>query len=286
MRKFAFFVAFMLLCFYGFSQQKTSSLLWKISGKDVVAPSYIYGTIHLMCPKDIIVSDTLRKAFNQTKKLYLELDMDDPSILLKTMQYMKMPGDTTLKDLLNKSTYDSVAASFAHISAVPFTMVSFMRPMLAMSLVYPSLLGCEGAEAWEQKFMEMAKTNKEDIEGLEPVEDQIKVFTTIPLKEQADMLAETLLHTDSLQKSFDSLLTAYKNKDLNQLAKLMNEDPDEAKYQDLMLNSRNKNWIPVIEKQIKLQPVFIAVGAGHLAGDDGVLSLLKKDGYTVEPVVY
>lgn len=285
MKRFLLF-CFALASYVSAFTQQTSSLLWKVSGKNLSEPSYIYGTIHLMCPADIVVSDTLKSAFNSTKKLYLEINMDDPSVLIKAMQYMKMPGDTTLQMLLPKTTYDSVAAGFKRLSPLPFSMISYIRPMLAMSLVYPSLLGCEGAEAWEQKFMQMAKANKEPVDGLEPVEAQINIFKTIPLKEQADMLASSLLNTDSLQKSFDDLLKAYRSKDLDKLYTLLNKDLDEEKYQDVMLNNRNHNWIAVIEKAMQEQPSFIAVGAGHLAGEDGVLNLLKKEGYKVDAVVY
>ena len=264
---FSLFIS-LLFCFCLFSQPATS-LLWKITGNNLQHTSYIYGTIHLMCPKDIVVTEALRSAFDSTRKLYLEINLDDPTVMFKTMQYMKMPGDTTLQMLLSKSTYDSVAASFKQVSSLPFSMISFIRPMLAESFIYPSLLGCEGAEAWEEKFIAMARENKDQVGGLEPVEEQIKIFTTIPLKEQADMLASSLLKIDSLKESFNQLLSAYRSKD-----------------QDLMLNNRKKKWITVIEAAIKQQSCFIAVGAGHLGGNDGVLKLLKKEGYKVEPVMY
>ena len=58
------------------------TLLWKVSGKDIKQPSYLYGTFHLMCPDDLVVTDTIRNTFNRTKQLYLELDMDDPQMMM------------------------------------------------------------------------------------------------------------------------------------------------------------------------------------------------------------
>src|SRR5215831_12426501 len=91
------------------SLEKT--LLWRITGPGITAPSYLYGTIHLMCPEDIVVSTELRAKFYSTKQLFLELKMDDPAVLAKTMSQMNMKNDTTLSQLLSKEQYDSVSTS-------------------------------------------------------------------------------------------------------------------------------------------------------------------------------
>src|SRR4029077_13235033 len=99
------------------SLEKT--LLWQITGPGISSPSYLYGTIHLMCPDDIIVSTELRAKFYSTKELFLELDMDDPAVLAKTMTQMNMKNDTTLRQLLSKQQYDSVSAYFKKITGMP-----------------------------------------------------------------------------------------------------------------------------------------------------------------------
>ena len=67
---------------------------------------------------------------------------------------------------------------------------------------------------------------------------------------------------------------------------MLNENDALTQYDDLLLNNRNKKWIPEIIQQAKLQPVFFAVGAGHLGNDNGLINLLKQQGYTVLPVNY
>jgi uncharacterized protein YbaP (TraB family) len=262
------------------------TLLWQITGPGISAPSYLYGTIHLMCPDDIVVSTELRAKFYSTKQLYLELDMDDPSILMKTMQQMTMKNDTTLKQLLPPKQYDSVVSAFQNISGLPLTMMQKMKPQLIESAIYPKLLGCEGAQAWEQKFMQMAKANNMEIKGLEQVEDQLKIFDEIPYKAQAEEFAQSVLHIDSVKKSFDKMLALYKQKDLAALSKMMDETSTPSDFMDMLLNNRNKKWIPEIIGQAKLKPTFFAVGAAHLGNDNGVISLLIQKGYTVTPVFY
>jgi len=266
------------------SLEKT--LLWQITGPGIVSPSYLYGTIHLMCPEDIVVSTELRAKFYSTHQLFLELDMDDPSVLVKTMMQMNMKNDTTLEQLLPAGLYDSVAAEFKTLTKMSLDMMQTMKPELLETIIYPSLLGCEGAEAWEQKFMQMAKANNMKIKGLEQVEDQLQIFDAIPYKLQAEEFAETILHLDSVKKSFNDMLELYKEKDLNALNKMTNEQDEFADYNDLLLTNRNQKWIPEIIEQAKLKPTFFAVGAAHLGNANGVINLLRKQGYIVTPVNY
>src|SRR5947208_7052257 len=153
MKKIFAAVSFCVICFFVQAQpalQKT--LLWQITGPGISKPSYLYGTIHLMCADEIKVSDTLRARFYSTQKLFLEVNLDDPSVMVKTMQQMQMKGDTTLMKLLTAATYDSLATQFKNLTGMSLSMMNKMKPELVESLIYPSLLGCESTGAWEQKF--------------------------------------------------------------------------------------------------------------------------------------
>src|SRR6478609_2422902 len=91
--------------------QKTSSgldantLLWKISGKNLSKPSYLFGTMHMICANDIELSDSLKSAIQNSDNIYLELDMDDMWQMMGAMMHMNMKGDTTLSDLLTPEDY-------------------------------------------------------------------------------------------------------------------------------------------------------------------------------------
>ena len=287
MKKIFAAVSFCVICSFVHAQlalQKT--LLWQITGPGISKPSYLYGTIHLMCSNEIKVSDTLRARFYSTQKLFLEINLDDPSVMAKTMQQMQMKGDTTLMQLLPASTYDSLAEQFKKLTGMSLSMMNRMKPELAETLIYPSLLGCESTSAWEQKFEQLAKANNMEINGLEDVEDQLKIFDETPYADQAKEFAETLNNIDSTKQNFNQLLSLYKQKDLDSLCKMLNDNDALSQYGDLLLNNRNKKWIPQIIQQAKLQPTFFAVGAGHLGNDKGLINLLKQQGYTVSPVNY
>jgi uncharacterized protein YbaP (TraB family) len=86
-------------------------------------------------------------------------------------------------------------------------------------------------------------------------------------------------------RTFNEMIEVYKTQNIEKLHQLtVSEDSGIANFEDVFLNNRNQSWIPVIEDLIKKQPTFIAVGAAHLGGNKGVISLLKSKGYIVEPV--
>src|SRR4030095_4012594 len=85
--------------------KENNTLLWKISGKDISRPSYLFGTIHLICEDDAILSNNMKKAIAQCDEIYFEVDMDNLFEMFAVMNKMKMKGDTTLKDLLSSSDY-------------------------------------------------------------------------------------------------------------------------------------------------------------------------------------
>lgn len=261
-----------------------NSLLYKIDGKNLNRPSYIYGTFHLMCKADLDISENLNICITNTDQIALEIDMDDPKLMMKMMRGMKMNGDTSLSDLLSIIDFEKLKEYVKDQVSMPFMMLKNMKPFMMFSLLLPSILNCD-LMGYEQEFMKIAKTQNKEILGLESIELQMEVFDKIPYKTQAKSLMETINKIDSTKLEFRNMVDVYKSKDINKLKDLVNQTDDlYAGFEDILLNDRNKNWIPVISEMMYTKPTFIAVGAGHLAGEMGVLNLLRKEGYTVSSV--
>jgi uncharacterized protein YbaP (TraB family) len=263
---------------------KEKTLLWQVSGKGITKPSYLFGTIHLMCSAELKMPALVKEKFNTTSELYLEIDMDDPDMMKEMMAGMQMKDSSTLEKLMG-STFEKANEIFTTSTGMPLKMLNTAKPMLVMSMIYPSLLGCAPV-SWESVFQTMAKQKTIEIKGLEKLQDQIDVFEKIPYKIQSDILVKTLLNIDSARIEFHEMLDLYKKKDINQLNILTTKEEDFGKYSDLLLNNRNRNWIPVIGEEAKKRPTFFAFGAGHLGGETGVINLLRKAGFTVKPVFY
>ena len=261
-----------------------NSLLWKISGNGLEKPSYLYGTIHMTC--NYKLTDKITKAFAETEQLTLEVDMDDPSMQAKMMKGMMMKDGKTLKNLLSEEDYKVLNIFFKENMGMNLEMFNKMKPMLVSTMLVTKMVPCATPVSYEAEFMKIAKEQKEQVNGLETVEYQMSVFDSIPYKEQLDNFLKMAKEGMEESKSeFEKLNSLYDKEDIQGLMKLMTDDEDmSAKFIDELLTNRNKNWIPVIKRMSSEKSTFYGVGAMHLAGDQGVIRLLRKDGFTVEAV--
>lgn len=278
---------FYIACFSQ-TANKDNTLLWRVSGKDLKAPSYLFGTIHMICGDDVILSDSLKSAIQHADKVYLELDMDNMFELMSVMSKMKMRGDTTLAQLLTPEEYEKVKNFFnSNKGLIPFSMLETYKPMLAASTLMQNAVSCSKPMAMEQLVMREAKRAGIGIKGLETMAFQMSIFDSIPYAIQAKQLlnyVENYGNKDD-NKEFEELTKAYRNQDLKMLEKLTEkEDGGIAQFTEIMLYKRNEDWANKLSTLMPDGSLVIAVGAGHLPGDRGVINLLRKAGYKVEPV--
>ena len=259
-----------------------NALLWSVSGNGLSSPSYIYGTIHMICSEDFQISNTLKEKFEGAKSVYLEIDMDDPNMMMKTAM-LSIMKDHSLKDIMSEKDYKELSAYVKDSLGMPMMIFNKLKPMTLMSLLYTKILSCP-SESYEQHFVDMAKDRKKEIRGLEKIEDQMGVFDKIPDSVEAKMLLEMIRNMPEQRKEFAEMVESYKKEDLNKLGDEIGDSPEWKGYEDIMLVNRNKNWIPVMSAAMKEGPQLFAVGAGHLPGKDGLINLLRKAGFKVEPV--
>ncbi len=283
-----FFAAY--LC--GFAQEPTSSntLLWKISGKNLSRPSYLFGTIHMLCADDIELSDSLKSAIAHCDKVYLEIDMDNLFEMMGAMQKMKMRNDTTLADLLPQKDYQIVKEFFQKQNGlIPFSLLETYKPMLAASTLMEQSMDCDNEVAMEQLIMKEAKGDGKGIKGLETMAYQLSIFDSIPYKLQANQLLNYVKNygKEDDEKEFNEMVNAYRNQQLNKLEELTQKEDlgmGMQNFANLLLYNRNANWAKKLSDLLPQNALVIAVGAGHLPGEKGVINLLRKAGYKVEPV--
>jgi uncharacterized protein len=131
----------------------------------------------------------------------------------------------------------------------------------------------------------LAKENKKDIKGLETLEFQSSMFDSIPYEWQAKELLKAVDSFSMARAEFDSLVSIYKKQNLREMeSQLHTSSFGMGKYDDLLLGKRNRNWVAQLKQLMPKQSLFVAVGAGHLVGEQGLISLLRKEGYTVQGI--
>ncbi len=131
-----------------------NSLLWKVEGNGLEKPSWIFGTIHMLCKDDAVLSDNMRQVIRDCDVVYMEMDLDNIFEMMGAFSKLKMTGDTTLRDLLSEKDYSKVKAYFEEKSTLlPFSVLETYKPMMASSLLSEGDLPCEGATSMEQIIM-------------------------------------------------------------------------------------------------------------------------------------
>ena len=291
MKRFSALLLGSIMAIAAFAQKNNTdnTLLWKISGNGLKKPSYLFGTIHMLCKDDAVLSDSLKNIIKNVKEVYFEVDLDNMFEMLTVMGKMKMNGDTTLQDLLSAADYEKVKNYFeTKGSMLPFSMLETYKPMLAASTLQQGGLPCETTAMMEQVIMEEAKQYKKSIKGLESMGYQASVLDSIPYKLQADQLVsyiDNAIKGGDEDKELADMLNAYKSQDLQKLEEmLMKSDPSISNYTDILLYNRNHNWVEKLKELLPENPLLIAVGAGHLPGKEGCINLLRKEGFKVTPV--
>jgi uncharacterized protein YbaP (TraB family) len=215
----------------------------------------------------------------------MEMDMDDPSTMLGGMLYMNMKNDTTLESLYTPEEYQRLKNYFSDTLKMPVMLLQRAKPYFLVALLYPRMMDCSSPAGVEEELMKIAKEDKKEIKGLETIQFQASVFDSIPYGWQAKELLKNIDSFSVYKNEFETMLRFYKNQQLDSIKNLMGKsESGEEKYDDLLLNNRNKNWVKQLKQIMKNESVFVAVGTGHLVGEKGLISLLKKEGYKVEPL--
>ena len=262
-----------------------NTLLWEVSGKGLKKPSYLFGTFHLMCRNDIQFSEQLKTAVANANLLYLEMDMDDPSLLLGGLMMMNMKGGKKLEDLYSSADYEKVTSFFKDTLHIPIGMFQHTKPFFLAAMLYPKLMPCKTVSGVEEELMKLAKQEKKEIKGLETMEFQAAVFDSIPYEDQAKELLKSIDSITTYQKYFDTMINVYKSQRLAEIETLFKDSEFGMEdHQDILLNDRNKNWVNQLKTIMTKENVFVAVGAAHLVGKEGLISLLRKEGYTLKPL--
>lgn len=262
------------------------TLLWKISGNGLEQPSYLYGTMHMIPKEHFVMGTQMQEKLKSSDALVMEIG-DIMSQGLKMMSLMKL--DTGhVSDFFTPAQYDSIlvwAEQEMGMKKEMFeTQFGSMKPFMIMQLMTQMQFG-DDTKSYELEFMKMAKEEDLEMLGLETIEQQVGFFDEIPKEDMADMIMMSIRDTSKTDQMTEDMTRLYHDQKTDSLLTFMlKSNPEMMKFEDLLLNNRNKDWIPKIEEIIKDKQAFIAVGAAHLLGDKGVIELLKKEGYELTPL--
>ena len=265
--------------------------MWTLADEDTTV--YLFGTVHLLRNGIDWRSDKFDAAFNASDTLYLEVDGTSPEAI-QVMQ--KLIGERavfsdgqTLSSVLNEADQAVVSAAAEKVG-LSLTGLDQAQPWFAglqigMTQIVKS--GYNPMAGVEMVLTESAKARGMDFKFLETAGEQIEVLSGAPLEEQIEGLVFTAHTIDAGTEMLDTLVDEWVDGDVNGLGAMLGtpEMFGSKEAYDALITNRNKNWVPQIEAILN-EPgsKFVAVGAGHLAGPDSVVKMLRDKGYQVSLV--
>ena len=298
MKKLSVFILFPVLLFSPFGRPElnreksdkadslSNTLLWRISGKNLQRNSYLFGTMHVLCAQDAHLSDSMKSVISRCDEIFFEINLDDIMGMVQSLKYMRMLDNRKLSDLLDSGDYHKVRDYFNRQGSIlPFSMLERFKPLLISSLIEEDGLDCKVTNGMELVIQKEAHQHAKKIRGLETAEFQASLFDSIPYEQQARDLVNYIDSMDYYKKSTLQLVEVYRNQDLNKIDSLTRVgEAGMTNYIDLLLYGRNRKWVDSLQSILPSRALVIAVGAGHLPGDQGLISLLRRKGYDVSPV--
>jgi hypothetical protein len=268
-----------LLANSSFSQ----SLLYSLSGNGLTNTVYIFGTIHAIPQADFFIDDSVLEKLVASEKVYFEIDMDSPTMMAELQANMMMKGNSIDK-LITEEEYNKLRKLMLDSLGLPLDLLKSIKPMLMSSFFIPKIVGLNPI-SYEAFIMAKAHELEKEILGIESISEQIGYIDSIPLKEQVNILMESVSDLGEARKEFRKLVDVYKSRDIEKISSYIIESSQEyQQFGNFLLVARNRSWIPRIVEIANSYSAFIAIGAGHLGGENGVVSLLRKEGYIVEEV--
>ena len=272
-----------------------AQILWKVEGNGLEKPSYIFGTHHV-APADMVQRvNGLTQALDDVKAVYGEVnmvEMNPMEMQQMVMPHVMAPADSTLSVLFTPGQLDSINTVMTSYSGQPVDVrqMDMVKPVmlttqLAVLQSMKAFPGFDPNAQLDATIQNMAKAAGKEVGGLETFEYQLGILYDTPLSEQANDLMEVIRHDSEAIEKASKLADAYSSANLEEVRALLYDDPDMTPEKlDKLLLTRNRNWATELPEIMASQPVFVAVGCGHLPGSEGIIELLRSQGYTLTPV--
>ena len=272
----------------------SGSVLWKISGKDLTKPSWLLGTLHMKSGEYLDSIPGALPAFQASEQVAGEINMSDMAALqLQVQKAMMMTPDTTYKMLYSDENYRFVSEKVASLMGAGLDQLGMLKPaaiqLSVASFAYIKFFpDFNPSNVLDVRIQAEAVKAQKPVLSLETADDQIHIlFGIMNLQRQADVLLCSMQNLEKSMNMISELITNYNQGDLSKIYQQMkNSDycPSTPEEEDAINKDRNIAWMKKLPEMMKDKSCFIAVGALHLAGEDGLLYILEQSGYIVEPI--
>lgn len=262
--------------------------LWVLKDEDTTV--YLFGTVHILKPGLSWFDEAVKDAFDESEELVIEMIKPDPAAMMKIINDLAIDKTgVSLRDKLSPEDRVNYEAAMTSLE-LPVNAFDPLDPWFAsvsMSLVPLMKGGYDTNSGVEDSLTSHAKAKNMKIVGLETAEQQLGFFDNLPEDVQIRFLNFNVNSIDEMADGMENMVAHWANANISALAELMNAGLEEKILYETLLSNRNANWAIWVDERMK-EPgtVFLAVGAGHLAGDDSLQEQLKKRNLVVKRIKY
>ncbi|HEX5110155.1 MAG TPA: TraB/GumN family protein [Vicinamibacterales bacterium] len=267
-------------------QSTGKGFIWKFEREGRVG--WLVGSLHLLSADFYPLPGSMNQAFAGADMLVEEIDMDEasnPAFAAMVLSKAIYPAGTTLATELSPATLKILTAWLSRNGLAMATFQQMKPWMVSLTLQTLALqkIGFDPAFGIDKHFADNAQKSKKPFLALETAAEQIDFLDRLSPRTQDLMLRESLESADTELQEIKAIAAAWRVGDVAAVEKLALSSLQDAPevYQSLLVE-RNKRWVPKIETCVQTQRCFVVVGAAHLVGPDGLITLLKQKGYAVE----
>jgi uncharacterized protein YbaP (TraB family) len=261
--------------------------LWKVEGRKT--PLYLLGSIHLLSSAYYPLPPGIYQAFESAGTLIEEINLDEltsSSTLTLMMSKALYQDGKTLDQALSRQTYERLTA-YLQSTGMPIEPMKRFKPWmvgLTISALEAQKAGFDPNLGIDKHFFEKAKKDGKTIDALETAAYQIERLDELVPSDQDDLIRQTLGEIENERANLKKMADAWAAGDVAGLEKLLLDGfKDSPRAYQRLLVERNVNWMPTLDRCLDATtPCFVVVGAAHLVGPDGLISMLRKKGLTVD----
>lgn len=272
------------------SQDVSTTLLWRIEPVDKnisIRNSYIFGTIHLDDEQVMNIPDGLLHRLIAADVLMLELELNDNGSVDMLRKMLFTDGRNLTQVIGEQSFKDVSKALSASGNQLPLDVLTLLKPWAAMLLLIKP--ENNSGTFLDKKLAILARSAGVRVEGLETVNEQLSVFDDIALNDQISLLHSTMETLHEKDQAYQEMLDAYLRGDLEELVTLSDSQlPKDQRLADMinhkLITERNQLMFNRMQNRLQAGNSFIAIGALHLAGEQGLLEKLRAAGYRLTRV--
>ncbi len=263
-------------------KKKKKTLLWKVESEKDVAPSYVFGTMHVRDRRAFKYKELVESKILKCEAFAAEMNFEEVDHLFMA-DSMDLPENQTLSDVLKPKSYAKVDQIFNKLVGVPLSHFEKSQPLLISNIITERLLSSDMPLSLDATLHQFAAQNEKITLGIESFEEQIEILSKISLDFQVKSLNWMAKNFKQFKKQLMKMTADYEASDIQKLFRSAKKNSKGLRK--ILLYDRNKIMAKRIAEMAREQSIFVAIGAGHLGGLKGVLRLLKKEGLKIRPVL-